>query len=181
MKKTSIISMMILALVLIVGLGAKAQRGDILAGGGLGYASNLNKPGIFIGGVYKITPEWEGAADFTYFFPKKTEWNYYKHTYTWSALNLNAHYVFYNENEIEAYGLGGLSILFSTSKTKYIGPADNYYKGRSYNATGSNVGLNLGAGGRYQLSDNLYAVAELKFVIVTGSYFQVNAGLQYKF
>ncbi len=184
MKKTSIITMMTLAMVLMIGFGAKAQRGDILAGGGLGYATKIDKPAIFIGGVYQITPEWEGAADFTYFFSDKVEAAYSKWTLRWSALNLNAHYVFYNENQIEAYGLGGLSIRFATAKYEYTGPTGgqyDYLEDRDYSSTDSDVGLNLGAGGRYQLSDNLYGVAEMKFTILDGSYFQIGAGIQYKF
>lgn len=183
MKKLSIISVLTLAMVLMLGLGAKAQSGNILAGGGLVYATDISKPGVFVHGVYKITPEWEGAADFTYFLPKKQDYGYGSWTWNWSALNLNAHYVFYAENEIEAYGLGGLSLLFGTWKTKIDAQNHPGYAGAvvSNSETSSHVGLNLGAGGRYQLSDNLYGLAELKFAIMDGSYFQISAGLLYAF
>lgn len=187
MKKVSIISVMAMALVLTLGLGAKAQRGDILAGGGLAFATDISKPGIFLHGTYKITPEWEGAADFTYFFPKKWEGAVLGGTSTiktnWSALNFNAHYVFYNEGGIEAYGLGGISVQMVSVKTDV--PAYSYMGYTSPATSGkvsdSNFGLNLGGGGRYQISDDLYGMAELKYCIVTGGYLQISAGVLYKF
>ncbi len=184
MKKTSIISMMTLAMVLMISFGAKAQRGDILAGGGLGYATKISKPAIFIGGVYQINEQWEGAADYTFFFSEKESYPYGTITYRTSALNLNAHYVFYQENQIEAYGLAGLSIMFFSSKYKSkVGGHDNNainnFLGES--GSGSDTGFNFGAGGRYQISDNLYAMGEMKFAVNSGSYLQISAGIQYKF
>lgn len=173
MKKVSVISMIALAVMLMIGFGAKAQDKEVLVSGGLTYGSNIGKPGIFIGGVYKITPEWEGAADFTYFFSKKQTYHngygiWRKETLTWTALNFNAHYLFYNEDQIEAYGIGGLSMLFEKYKDGFYSNGNNY------------VGLNLGAGGRYHIADKLYGVAEAKYVIIEGGYLQISAGIVYK-
>ncbi len=183
MKKASIISIITLVMVLMIGLGAKAQRGDILAGGGLVYATDIDQLGICLSGVYQVTPEWEGAADFVLFATQKGSGSHLEWKHKTRVLNLNAHYVFYNEDQITAYGIGGISMLFWKNKREYESYTyqGEWHDGGTYKTHGSDFGVNLGAGGRYQISDELYGVAELKFVIIDGSYFQIGAGVQYRF
>ncbi len=183
MKKLSVISVFTLVVALMMGAGAKAQNGDILAGGGLVYATDIDQLGICLSGVYQVTPEWEGAADFVLFASDKGSDPHMEWKHKMRALNLNAHYVFYTEDQITAYGIGGLSMLFWKYKREYASYTyqGQWHKPRTEKTHGSDVGLNLGAGGRYQISNQLYGVAELKLVIIDGSYFQIGAGLQYRF
>ncbi len=164
MKKTIIISTMV---VLLFGATATAQkRGNILAGGGLGYATEINNLSIFANGVYQITDEWEGSLGITYFLPKKENGG---SDITWLGFDLDAHYVFSKQDNLDFYGLAGLHITRVSTE----------FNGVSFSDT--NTGLNLGAGGRYQLTDNLYGIGEAKYVLADGGFFNLNVGVLFRF
>ncbi len=153
-------------IILLFGLMAKAQDSSrILAGGGLGYATEINTLSIFANGVYQITDEWEGALGIHYFLPKDD----LGVDITWLGFDLDAHYVFLEKDKIDVYGLGGLHITHVSSTVLGVGVSEN------------NAGLNLGAGGRYQLTDNLYGLGEAKYVIVDSGFFHINVGVLFKF
>lgn len=96
----------------------------------------------------------------------------------WSALDFNAHYLFYKKEKIAAYGLAGLDILFW--KIKF--DTDEYgVWGDALNTSSSNIGLNLGTGMRYQLSDKIYLNPELKYTVGNASYLSISVGLLYNF
>lgn len=147
----------------------KAQEQTFSLGGGLSYATHNIGTGIFVKGLYSFNEKWEGSASFTYFFPKK----YYGVTLNFSALDIDAHYIFYNNEEnFSFYGLSGLDILF----------ANGSYNGNS--SSGSTLGFNLGCGLRYLLSEKLALNPEIKFVIPTKSdnnYLSISAGVTYSF
>ncbi len=164
MKKVTFI--LTTGIILLFGVMAKAQESSkILAGGGLGYATEINNLSIFANGVYQITDEWEGALGIHYFFPKDD----LGVDITWLGFDLDAHYVFSRKDKMEFYGLGGLHI--TRVSTKFMGVS----------ASATNTGLNLGAGGRYQLTDNLYGLAEAKYAIVDGGFFHINFGVLFSF
>lgn len=131
---------------------AKAQEQTFSLGGGLSYATNDIGTGVFGKGIYKLNEKWEGSASFTYFFPKDV----YGVSLNFSALDINAQYLLYNDEEkISFYGLTGLDILF----------ANGSYG--SYSSSTSTFGFNLGGGLRYMLSEKLALNPEIKFVIPT--------------
>lgn len=170
--------------------GVNAQENPILGGAGVAYATELDGVGIFLGGVYQITPQWEGAASYTFFFKKDNV--------NWSTLDLNAHYVFFRTDNAAVYGLAGLNFLFW--KVKYADfdfYDDDYWDfgGVSQNKsatasqatlssksfTGSETGLNLGVGGRVGLTDKLWLNPEIKYVIGDGDFLGIRVGLLYNF
>ncbi|MEX1010422.1 MAG: outer membrane beta-barrel protein [Balneolaceae bacterium] len=139
----------VIALVLTTALGlsaesaeAQSQQGDIKAGVGLTYGSGVgfgslsNDLGIRADGSYAFTPQIRGAADFTFYFPKSeggVDMNFWE-------LNFNAHYIFFAEEAVSAYGLGGINI-FGFSQESQAGEFSD-----------SEMGLNLGAGVEYGLN-----------------------------
>ncbi len=148
----------------------KAQDSPLKVGGGLTYASDISTAGLFIKGNYTITNQWEAAADFNYFFPK----NYgFGVKFNWMALNFNAHYIFHEQEPMTFYGIGGLNILMI-----HI-PSYTTLGAKVGSTTDSNIGLNLGAGGRYKINDKLSGLGEVKFVVGNASYLQLNVGILY--
>ncbi len=171
MKKVIFIST--IATMMLLSVNANAQsNGKILAGGGLSYATDISTLGIFAKGVYQVTDQWEGSFGFTYFLPKDYG---YGAKLTWMAFDLNAHYVFHRQNQMEFYALAGLNILRistpSISMGGYTVPS----------ASASESGVNLGAGGRYQISGNLYGMAELKYTLGNANFLQAGAGVLFRF
>lgn len=173
MKKTQIIFAIVVATMLLLGTRTQAQDegGKILAGGGLGYATEINNLAIFANGVYQITDEWEGSLGISYYLPKDT--GIYK--LTWMGFDLDAHYVFSTKEKLDFYGLAGLHI------TRVSIPSYNVGGYKTPSASNTETGLNLGAGGRYQISDNLYGLGEAKYVIANGGFLQINVGVLFRF
>ncbi len=148
---------------------AKAQDSKMLGGAGLSYTSNINNIGLSVKGVYLINDTWEGAGSFTYLF---------KNNYTkWSMLDLDGHYVFSSDESILFYGLAGLNFTFwKVELASVYGSYVDYL-----DASGTEVGLNLGAGGRYALSDKLHLTGEVKYTIGGFGFLTLGAGILYHF
>ncbi len=170
MKKAIFISTVVT--MMLVSINVKAQdKGKILAGGGLGYATEISTLSVFVKGVYQITDQWEAGLGITYYLPK--DQGLFK--LTWMGFDLDGHYVFSRKDQMEFYGLAGLHI------TRVSTPSYNFqgHSIPSSNATSS--GLNLGAGGRYQISGNLYGMAEAKYVVADGGFLELGVGILFRF
>ncbi|MBI9062022.1 MAG: hypothetical protein JEZ14_08525 [Marinilabiliaceae bacterium] len=172
-----------------------AQESKIMAGGGLSYASEINNIGLFAKGIYLINDSWEGAGTFTYFFKKDYT--------TWTALDFNGHYVFSSNESTSFYALGGLNMTFYKIKIDgvssdlggdwgidYTGDEMGEYNpyadmqstlGSSFESSGSEIGFNIGIGGRYALTESLYLNGEAKYTLGGADYFSIGAGLMYRF
>ncbi len=161
--------LVLVCLIFTSGLFAQSFDTSKLRGGvGLVYASDINNIGITFNGVYSFTDQWEGAVGFTHIFKKDNV--------RYNVLDFDAHYVFYDVNEsFSLYGLAGLGITFWKVE------GGNYWGVPIPDVTGSDVGLNLGVGGNYALTDRLNLAPEIRFTIMDGSYARLGATIQYRF
>jgi opacity protein-like surface antigen len=164
---------LILAMTALV-LSAKAQEATsskIRAGAGLVYATDINNLGINLKGIYTFTPEWEGAFGFTHILKKDYV--------SYNVIDLDAQYIFsQSSDEVSFFAIGGLAI--NMWKVDY--PDEWGFGGfGGGSASGSDIGLNLGAGMNYHLSSNLRLVPEVRFTLVEGSYARIGATAQYAF
>lgn len=150
-----------------------AQDSKILVGGGIGYASVIENMAIAAKGVYKITDEWEGALGVNYYLPKDMVYA----SLNWLGLDLDGHYVFLNEKEYQAYGLGGLSITRVSVSFKDNLLGNNSIATALTPKSSTSMGFNIGGGGRYQFADNLYGLAETKYTFRDKGFFQITAGV----
>ncbi len=147
------------------------ESSKIRAGAGLVYATDINNLGLAFKGVYSFTPEWEGAIGFTHIFKKDY--------ISYNVVDLDAQYIFsHSGDQISFFAIGGLAI----NMWKVDFPEEwgfGYFGGGS--TTGSDIGLNLGAGMNYELSSNLRLVPEVRFTLLEGSYARIGATVQYAF
>lgn len=161
-----------------------AQESKISAGAGLNYATDINNIGISLQGLYKINPTWEVSPKFTYFF-KKDYMSY-------SALDFNGHYVFSNNGSNAFYALAGLNITFykfdTGNNSGFEFEIDEEYGDYDYmggislgEAKGSEMGLNIGIGTRFAISDKLDFNAEGKYILGNMNYLNLGVGILYKF
>jgi|SRR5699024_1588087 len=141
---------------------AQTQQGQIEIGPGLAYGGKSGDLGISVDGYYRINENFRAGAAFTYFFSENNTTNI--------AIDLNGNYIFYEENQLMAYGIAGLDIfIWSIDIDSDI-----------VDASGSELGLNLGAGLEYALDfGNLFG--ELKFAGIGGNYDQLVIGAGIRF
>ncbi|WP_075604032.1 outer membrane beta-barrel protein [Saccharicrinis aurantiacus] len=161
-----------------------AQDFDITklrAGGGLVYATDIGNIGINLNAAYSITEEWEGAFAFSHIFRKD---------YTsFNVIDLDGHYIFHVEDEkLSFYGIGGLGFTFwnvdvptqtITENVPMFGEMTMEVPG--YKDNGSKVGLNIGIGANYKLSETLNLAPEMRYTIMNGGYLRIGASVQYLF
>lgn len=171
MKKNVLLTLVLIAMFTLTATNVNAQDNKFSLGGGLAYATEVEKVGFFAKGLYQFTPQWEAAASFTYFLPREEN----GFDLQFSALDANVHYVFYNdEYKLASYMLSGIDVLFEKINVWRTETSDSDVT----------LGFNLGAGLRYQLSERLALNPEIKYVLSTEkdySYFAISVGLLFNF
>lgn len=163
-------------------LTTKAQDSKIMAGAGLKYATDISTMGIEAKGVYLASDTWEIAPAFTYYF-KKNNLN-------WSTLDFDVHYVFSADDKNTFYAIGGLNVTFWKFKMDGADSLGEEYSeyadliggfASDFDASGSDVGVNIGVGSRFAISDKMYFNADLKYTIGNANYLSAGVGLLYHF
>ena len=136
---------------------ASAQKGIQAFGVNLGYGSEIESASIGVKYQYNITNNIRLEPSANYFFEKRGVDMF--------DFNANAHYLIPTENNIRLYPLAGLTF------TRWdLGKVAN------------RLGLNIGGGAEFDVSDNLFVNMELKYQIVKDLDQTVfNVGLTYMF
>lgn len=159
----------ILLAVLAVFALAGASKAQLLLGPSLIYGtSSISEPGIQVSGylpIPQVDKLWVGG-DLSFYFAH--DYGSFKESF-WE-LNANAHYMFYDEKGLSAYGIGGLDLttIHLKAYANYTGNA----------ASQSNVGINLGIGGAKSMNFGL-VFAELKYVVTNYDHLALGAGVRF--
>jgi len=133
-------------------------------GGGLGYGIEQEDVGLNLRLMTTIDDQWRGSGDLLFYFDGLED-------FTTFEVNLNAHFVFAAQEKFSAYALGGLNIYVLSFTGDGI---ENI-------ATGSETGLNLGAGSQLHFTESISALGELRYAISDIDQLVINAGLLYQF
>ncbi|WP_424961874.1 outer membrane beta-barrel protein [Ekhidna sp.] len=162
MKKITILTLF--AAFLLVGISANAQeQGEIRVGAGLALGtkaaidddgSEKMGIGINIGGEYFVTDVISVAPSYTFFFKSEIEQSGQSVSIQYGSLNIDGRYYF---GDGMFYGLAGLS--FASGKSEF----DFGSFGGSGSETDSEVGLNIGGGVMYPLSDGMFLNGQVKY------------------
>lgn len=165
------------AVIALLSIGAYAQKGQTYLGGQLAYPTDIESLGIGVKGGYGITDAIRAQATFDYFLKKNNA--------SWWDINLDVHYLFPLGNNIKVYPLAGLTYLRGSvdGVTQTVDtPAGSVTVGSNKSYSDGNLGVNLGGGFQYDLTDKLVLNAEAKFQIIKNTNQGViSAGLAYKF
>lgn len=155
-------------IVFLICLGfAKSQSVGLM----LGYGSKIEQIGIGANAEFELSEKLKIAPGFLYYFTENYE---YVKTNLWE-LNGNLNYYFIDSNEMGVYGIGGLNYTHTSVKT------DNPFGiGGNGKYSDSSIGLNLGAGLNYNITERLSPYAELKFVISDYDQLVAMIGMKYK-
>lgn len=143
--------LLLFVVVALVSISASAQKGSKAVGFNLGYGTEVETLSLGVKGLYGITDRIEGEASFNYFLKSNgwTMWN----------INADAHYLFPLQEKLTVYPIAGLSYV-------HVGFD---YEDEFVEASGSDgkIGLNLGGGIRYNVTNNIDLNAEIKYQIVS--------------
>jgi len=160
---------------------------QIKIGGKLSYGSEIESLGIGAKAMYEISENISLSGELNYFFGSNTTAsNSFMGQNIGSSevdtnlitLNTDLHYNFDipNLNELNLYGIGGLNFSFYGTEVT----SDNSFTGST--STDNNetfIGLNLGFGGSYPISNNLDLISELKYIISDLDQIVFSAGIVY--
>ncbi|MCV6631523.1 MAG: porin family protein [Flavobacteriaceae bacterium] len=126
---------------------------QFLLGGGLGYHGNVAGAGVLAKAEFEIMEDIAISPSVSYFFGDKI----YGFNTSLFGVDVNGHYYFHFVENLVAYPLAGVN--FSSFKVPFSTILG------SGSVSENVLGLNIGAGGRYQFTDNLAAFAELRFIV----------------
>jgi len=142
----------LVACLLTLGLGvanAQVYQGEMAAGAQLTYGTWSSSPGLGVRFQYAPWDHIRGSLEVDGFFK-------HDHKTCWDV-NLNAHYVLNLWQErLRFYPLLGLNYTMTTHKWSERDPADEE----------NHVGLNVGAGLEYGITDHLNAFFQYRHTIV---------------
>lgn len=184
MKKILLISLLII-LIQAAGNSQFTKVGGGIAGSTGFHFNNESdsdyRSGLFgasLRGIYAITMPLHICPSFTYFIPHVTTTSYgtgSESTLRVSSMmiDVDGHYVFNSLDKIEFYALAGMNINFARTKLKstVAGTTSKIVE------TDNVMGLNVGAGTYFKLTDQLDLYGEAKYVISRYDHFIFNMGV----
>jgi outer membrane protein X len=150
MKKVFFVSLFIT----VLSLSVFAQKGEKAVGLNFGYGSEIKSPAIGVKFNYGITDQIRVSPSFNYFLEKNglSGWE----------INADAHYLFNVAPKISVYPLAGLTF------TGWTFDWGGMFEGaESSSNTETRLGVNIGAGIGYQLTDNISIGLELKYSVIS--------------
>jgi outer membrane immunogenic protein len=164
MKKLIIATAFVLVLVSVQ--NTKAQIG---LGAGLAYGTEIENLGLQLGATYLINENFRAAADIIYYFPKESVGGTI--TWNWFEFNANVHYIFFEDDSMNAYAIGGLNYT-SWKRERELSPTEKLV------TSDNEVGLNLGIGAMIDIGfANLYG--EAKYVLGNADQLGIAIGLRF--
>lgn len=145
---------------MLVSIGAFAQKGEQNIGAHVLYGTNMKNIGIGVKYQKNFTDaiRLEAVGDY---YPKSDYFSMFD-------VNVNGHYLFSLSNKVIAYPLVGINFTSWREDSDDIVLKD------------SSIGLNLGGGIQYQLTNKIRIGAELKYQTISGyNTTVIGAGITY--
>lgn len=141
-----------------------ARATAVAAGGGLYLDTefNLGLGANFVLPTDVVLPQSRLSADLQYFFGDSDEFPGGEINTRLISGNLDAQYLFFSEEAIQAYGLAGFNLALASAEVT----AD--LTGEDETERDLELGINLGAGAEYAFSTQLSAFGEAKLTVSFG-------------
>ncbi|MDY5320754.1 MAG: outer membrane beta-barrel protein [Prevotella sp.] len=150
----------------LVSLNASAQKGEQNIGAHVLYGTDVKNIGLGAKYQYNVTDAIRLEAVGDYYLKKDG--------FSMFDINLNGHYLFPVSDKVTLYPLVGINYT-SWKQDDVFGLGDNgsddYYEYESADnpsMSGSSIGLNIGGGVQYKLTNHIRIGAELKYQTITG-------------
>lgn len=110
--------------------------------------------GININALAQIVEDIDAEASISYYFPSEPVDGL---KFQVTTISLNGHYNFIAEKNMTVYGLAGLNYSIAKVEMEFFGASVSDDK--------SEIGLNIGAGGAYGITDNIDLTGQLGYTI----------------
>ncbi|MBF0760780.1 outer membrane beta-barrel protein [Dysgonomonas mossii] len=148
----------------LLAIGVQAQQGSKAIMPKLGYQTEFERLGLGVEGRYFLTNNIRIAPGLTFLVPNNN--------ITGLDVDINVHYVFPIE------GVQGLALY------PFVGGAmlNNRISVSGVSASDTSFGINIGAGGQYDITDNGYLNFEFKYTFVEHqdpAYFMLGYGIRF--
>jgi len=180
----------LLITVLIISIPVAGNAQFTKLGGGIAFSSGFHfnnesgsdhRSGIVgpsLKAIYEITLPLHISPSFTYFFPHVTKTEFgtgeeSKVRVSSMMVDINGHYVFNSLDRFEFYALAGLDIDFARIRWISTFAGTTYKSGETDNV----LGLNLGAGTYFKLTDQFDLYGEAKYLLSRYDHFIFNVGM----
>lgn len=169
-----------LAVTAISAIAAPAAAGEVIVGAGVGYGSEIEMPGLQLGGYYAFSGKLTNlriGGDVDGFLPNSDRGVGGEGKVTWFDLNANAQYLIPGlpeDSPFAVYGLAGLNFAIVHASFTY----DEGVNQRDLAETEVEPGLNLGAGAEYDIQFAA-AYVEAKYVVSQANQFVAFLGLRF--
>lgn len=165
----------ILTATIILGFGFIAQA-QTKVGIHFGYGTEIEEPAIGANAEFGITDKISIAPDFTYYFTEKID---YVKMSVWE-FNANGHYYFLDQDKFKVFGLAGLN--YTHVKVSWDGPSyGGIFGGINESSSDGEIGINLGGGATYDLTDKIQAFSTLKYTAGSTDQLAIFIGARYIF
>ena len=177
-------SIKITLILLIITTVANAQ---LKVGGKLSYGSKIESLGFGAKAIYELNENFSLSGELNYFFgiTTTTTNRFMGQNFSSSevdtglvTLNTDLHYNINisNSNDLRFYGIGGLNFSFYGTEVT----TDKSFTGStSANNNETFIGLNLGFGGGFSITDKLDLISELKYIISDLNQIVFSSGVVY--
>jgi len=126
-----------------------------------GYGTEIKEPGFGAYGIFSVNEEIKIVPNFMYFLPHKVTTDDGTQKFSWWTLNVDGDYIIVDQGAVRFYGIMGLTFISIT------GEQDEVILGRQEQDkfTIQKLGLNIGAGVRFPVSEYIAPFAEVKYTL----------------
>ena len=133
-----------------------------------GFASQVKEIGFGFQGIYRVNDEIKLTPNVMYFLPHQINTTDGTQKFSWWMINVDGNYVIINQGIAEGYGIMGLNFMSIT------GEQDEVINGQPFEdkLTMQKLGLNIGAGVRFPVSEYIAPFAEVKYTLADAAVFE---------
>ncbi len=133
-----------------------------------GYGTEIKEPGFGAYGIFSVNEQIKIVPNVMYFLPHKVSTDNGTQKYSWWTISVDGDYIIVNKGAVRFYGLMGLTFMSIT------GEQDEVINGQPFEdkLTLQKLGLNIGAGIRFPVSEYIAPFAEVKYTLADAADFQ---------
>lgn len=126
-----------------------------------GYGTEIKEPGFGAYGIFSVNEEIKIVPNFMYYLPHHITTDDGTLKFSWWSINVDGDYIIVNKGNVRFYGIMGLTFL------SISGEQDEVISGQPFEdkLTMQKLGLNIGAGIRFPVSEYIAPFAEVKYTL----------------
>jgi len=133
-----------------------------------GYGTEIKEPGFGAYGIFSVNEEIKIVPNLMYYLPHKVTTDDGTLKYSWWTISVDGDYIIVNQGVTRFYGIMGLTFISVT------GEQDEVISGQPFEdkLTMQKLGLNIGAGIRFPVSEYIAPFAEVKYTLGSAADFE---------